>query len=446
MSPTIHRKITGLPGAVQRPVNARQSLRSMAKLLLSLAMPVLISGCQLVDMAKFSYANARSTHQWSGAQATTTVPFTMIDNHIILPVSVNGSEPLHFVLDSGAGANVIMDSPATRALQLTMYGELQVSGTGTGPDPVAHIVPDTEFGLGELRLQGQSVIYLPLDSVPFFESSDDVYFDGVIGAPFFSRFVVEVDYDLGVVSFSEPSFAQARVAELGDSGGWQALPLQIESGVPYATAQFNAGQGQTIDVKLLVDTGFRGALSLTPVTHDSLQEPRRYFQTVSQGLSGDVAIHVAMSDSLTLASYRIDQLPVGYAISGGESADDSNGLLGNELLQQFNLVFDYANERMLLSPNRNFGTAVVADRSGLQLRPHADGGIIRRIATDSAGQSSALQIGDIITSFDDIPVTHRSITELKRTLASDRESVRLCWLSDQGQRCEDLVLATRLPM
>ncbi len=443
MSPTGHHRMTGLTGAVRRPYSALHSIRRMSRLLLSAAALVFISGCQLVDMAKFSYANAHSTHRWSGAQETTAIPFRLIDNHIILPVSINGSEPLNFVLDSGAGANVIMDSPATRALRLEMRGGFPVSGTGTGPDPMAHIVPGTDLLLGELTLEGQSMIHLPLDAVPFFDSPDDVYFDGVIGAPFFSRFVVEIDYDLGMVSFSEPSLAEPRIAALDTR--WQALPLQIESGVPYATAQFDAGQGHAIAVKLLVDTGFRGSLSLTPATHGDLEEPRSYFQTVSEGLSGDVVIHVALSKSLTLANHRLDLLPVGYAIAGGESADDSNGLLGNELLQQFNLVFDYGNKRMFLSPNRNFGTAITADRSGLQLRPHAAGGIVRRIAVGSAGEASSLQIGDIITSFDDTPVDHASISALKRALASDRDSVRLCWRSNHGQHCEDLALAARLP-
>ena len=54
----------------------------------------------------------------------------------ILPVRVNGSGPLNFVLDSGAGATVIIDSRATRNLQLEMQGEVTVSGVGTGDDPV----------------------------------------------------------------------------------------------------------------------------------------------------------------------------------------------------------------------------------------------------------------------------------------------------------------------
>jgi len=415
--------------------------RYSARLFLAVVLLAAISGCQVVHMARFTYDNANSTHQWASDRHTTTVPFTLVDNHIIVPVQVNGSDPLNFVLDSGAAATVIIDSRHSRSLQLEMGGQLTVSGVGTGTDPVAYIVRDTAVSLGEVSLEGHSVVYLPLDSIPFFEDLDDVYFDGVIGAPFFSRFVVEIDYDRSLISFTEPPIGEYLPSSIGDD--WREVPLQIESGVSYMTAQVEAGGGEPVAVKLLVDTGFRGALSLTPATHEGLSEPQHYFQTVSEGLSGDVVSQMAMSELLTVAGYRLHGLPVSYAIAGGESDHDSNGILGNDVLQHFNLVFDYANERLFLAPNQNFAVPIGADRSGLQVRPHAAGGIVRNIAPGSAAQASSLRVGDIITGFDNTPVTQQSVGELKRALASNRDSVRLCWLSDAKQHCEDIVLASR---
>ena len=430
-----------LAGSVP-PACARSLRRYGSSILSGMALLISLSGCQLVDMARFSYANANATHQWANDQHTTTIPFTLIDNHIILPVRVNGSEPLNFVLDSGAAANVIMDSSGSRALQLEMGGELSVSGVGTGPDPTAYLVSDTNLSLGEVSMEGLSVIYLPLDTVPFFDDLDHVYFDGVIGAPFFSRFIVDIDYEHLLITFTDLSGAAERLASLGDD--WREVPLQIESGVPYITAQVNPEPGKSIAVKLLVDTGFRGAVSLTPATHEGLSEPVEYFQAIDQGLSGDVVSRVAMSESLTLAGFQLHKLPVRYAIAGGESDDDSNGILGNDVLQHFNVVFDYSKERLLLAPNRNFKVSIEADRSGLLIRPHTAGGIVKRIAPGSTGQASSLQVGDIITAFDDQPVTYQSVTDLKRRLASERSSVRLCWISDQEQRCEDMALASRM--
>jgi hypothetical protein len=400
----------------------------------------LCGGCQLMDMARFSYDNARSSYSWAAGKHETTVPFTVIDNHVILPVRVNGGEPMNFVLDSGAAATVIMDSRRTRSLALESSSQITVSGVGAGPDPVAHIVRDTTLALGSLQLEGQSVVYLPMESVPFFTDLDDVYFDGVVGAPFFSRFTVAIDYDRKLITFSEPS--AAREVDTLD-GEWRVIPLQIEGGVPYLAAQVTNTHGAPVEVKLLADTGARGALSLTPATHQDLPPPAAYFETVNQGLSGDVPSHMTMSESLVLGAYPVGTLPVDYALAGGESEHNSNGILGNEVLSRFNLVFDYHNERLLLSPNQHFSEPLSADRSGLQIRPHQQGGIVRRIAPDSSAAGSSLQVGDIITSFNATPVSTRTVGELKRVLASDAPSVEMCWQSGLRSVCEDLTLLSR---
>lgn len=401
----------------------------------------LLGGCQMVDMVQFSYANATASHRWADEARTTTLHFELVDDHIILPVSVNAGEPLNFVLDSGASATVIFESRNTQSLSLKLGAELPVSGVGTGPNPVAYIVENTDISLGNVRLEGLSVIYLSLASVPFFANLDEVYFDGVIGAPFFERFVVEIDYDQQLISFSEPGSAKARINERAPI--WKELPLQIESGVPYLTTQVSTGKDKSVAVKLLVDTGYRGPVSLTPETHEEIRVPVEYFSTVGQGLSGDVDILVGMSESLNIGGFVLNDLPVSYSISGGESENSSNGLLGSEVLGRFNLVFDYPNEKMFVTPNQYFGEPINADKSGLLIRPHLLGAVVKSIAKDSAGDASDLRVDDIITSVNDQPVTRSNITKLKRLLASDREMVSVCWLSSGQPHCEDLRLRSR---
>lgn len=302
-------------------------------------------------------------------------------------------------------------------------------------------MPDSSLSIGDASLGGLSLIYLPLDAIPFFDDLDQVYFDGVIGASFFTRFVVDIDYDLMLITLTEPAAAQERLAGLGTE--WQQIPLQIESDVPYLAARLDQDEHSPIEVKLLVDTGYRGAASLTPATHDGIVEPSEYFATVGQGLSGDVSSRVSLAQALQLADYQFPGLPLNYAVDGGESQNNSNGILGNEVLQQFNLVFDYANQRLFLRPNAGFGTAINADRSGLIVRPHVAGGIVKNIAVGSTGHASGLKVGDIITIFDDTPVTYQNVGELKRALASTRDALHLCWLSDTKLHCEDLPLEAR---
>lgn len=422
-------------------ITTRGLKRLAAMIGLALGSIVLLGGCQLADMAQFTYANTVATHSWAGEERSTTVRFEMIDDHIVLPVSINDSESLSFVLDSGAGATVILESRHTRALPLELGPEISVSGVGDGPDPVARIIKGADLSLGAVRLEDLSVIYLPLESVPFFNNMDEVYFDGVIGAPFFERFVVEIDYDRQQITFSEPGSAATQIDQRDVD--WQEIALEISSGVPYLTTQIGAGQKQSVEVKLLVDTGYRGPVSLTPDTHDKIYEPQEYFSTVGQGLSGDVQIKVGMSEFLSVGDLELNHVPVSYSISGGESENGSNGILGNEVLRHFNVVFDYPGERIFVTPNAQFAVPINADRSGLLIRPHRLGAVVKSVARGDLGHGTELLVGDIITSIDGTPMTPSSISKLERLLASDQEEVAICWMSGDESYCADLALASR---
>jgi hypothetical protein len=134
---------------------------------------------------------------------------------------------------------------------------------------------------------------------------------------------------------------------------------------------------------------------------------------------------------------------VSYSISGGETDNDSNGLLGNEVLRRFNVIFDYPNERMFVAPNHQFAVPISADRSGLLIRPHRLGAVVKSVTSGSVGHGSELRVDDIITSIDDMPVTSSNISKLKQLLASEREAVSVCWLSGDQPYCGDVALASR---
>jgi predicted aspartyl protease len=416
-----------------------KSVRLHALALVSVT--IFFAACQTIDTARFSYANSRSTHSWSGTTQTTTVPFSLVDNHIVLPVSVNGSETMDFVLDSGAAASVIFESYHTRMLSLQTSGELHISGAGDGGDAVAGIAKNISLSVGSLRTEGQSLLYLPIGSVPFFDDMDDVYFDGVLGALFFERFRVMIDYHQQLLSFSEPGYESSEVTEAMEA--WEWLPLHMESGLPYLTTEVTDNRGEPVTVKLLVDTGARGLMSLNPETSASLAPPERHFSTVSQGLSGNVQGLVGITDSLSLGPYRLLNLPINYTVTGGESDHQSNGILSNEVLSRFNLLFDGPGGRLYFTPNWRFDMPITADRSGLSIRAHSAGGIIKRVAPRSAGDVLGLAAGDIITSFDGTTVTPETITVLKRELASPRDSLHLCWRSRTEGVCGDILLQSR---
>jgi len=250
-----------------------------------------------------------------------------------------------------------------------------------------------------------------------------------------------VDYDKQLVSFSEPDELQFTLIQ--PDTAWQEVPLEIDSRMPYLKTRVETADKQLVTVKLLVDTGSTGSLSLNPGSHKSINVPDYYYSTVSQGLTGDTVSMVSMTESLAIGGYQLSNLAVSYPVSGEYSESDSNGILGNEVLSRFDLIFDYPNKRLLVAPNQRFTLPITGDRSGLRVLPHRSGGIVKSVARGTGAQAIELREGDIITHFDEMPLTKLNIDELHRVFVSQREVLPICWMSAEQKRCDTLRLASR---
>lgn len=415
-------------------------LRSRFFNLLTLMFFTLVfSGCQLYQAAKFSYDNGTSTHEWLSNAQTTQIPFTLVSELIIVPISINESEPLNFVFDTGAGATVILESDNTHTLTLASDSKLDISGGGEGFQSLANLVPNIDVTLGDIKLIDQTIIHLPISSVPFFKDRDAVFFDGIIGYDFLKRFAIKIDYDKGIITLSEASdFTQK---ETGHDKNWERLPISIEGNMSYVSVKAELGAKQATPLKLLIDTGFSGTFEMAQVKHEKFSMP--YYQSRTQGLNGYSTIHVSNSKSLSLGRYSKKNVPALYNMSTNTDVENSE-LLGNQFLKHFNIIFDYRNEQLFIKPNQNFERPINLDKSGLRLMPHKLGAIVNDVAPKTGAGKLGLKTGDIITSYDGNPITLDNFSSLTTALASNLPKIKLCWITNGSEACDDLVLASRL--
>jgi predicted aspartyl protease len=409
------------------------------KLLFLMFFTSLLSGCQLFNAAKFRYTNSTSTHKWLHSSNITHVPFTLISELIIVPVSINGSKTLNFVFDTGAAATVILESNNTKNLILESDSKLNIEGAGEGFQSIANLVPDINVTLGEVELIDQTIIHLPISSVPFFKDSDSVFFDGVIGYDFLKRFTIKIDYDKMIISLSEQ--ADFTKTETEQDINWDRLPIFIEGDMSYVSVNTRLDTDKMIPLRLLIDTGFSGTFEIVQARHEKSLAP--YYQTRTQGLTGYSTIHVSNAKSLSLGSYSKSNVPILYNMSTNEEVENSE-LLGNQFLKHFNIIFDYRNEQLFIKPNQSFDLPINLDKSGLRLMPHKLGAMVNDVATRTGAANIGLMAGDIITSYDGNKITPKGFSAFASALTTNRPKIEICWISKNTENCDLLVLASRL--
>jgi hypothetical protein len=88
------------------------------------------------------------------------VPFTLDRNRIIIPTSVNGSQPLKLILDTGMrfdGVYLFHES-ALKLIDTTGAVEARVPGAGVGEASVTTMIETGHVKFGEVSLTSQRVL------------------------------------------------------------------------------------------------------------------------------------------------------------------------------------------------------------------------------------------------------------------------------------------------
>lgn len=397
-----------------------------------------LSGCQLWEVASYQWHNADAEPVWQHGQSYVALPFKKVNEHILVTVKVNAGAPLTFVLDSGASATVITETMATNKLKLPKDNPLTISGSGGADDPIAFVVNDVRIDVGDFSIKGMSVIYAPTAAMPF-DSYDETYFDGVLGADFFNCCLVEINHDQQTLYLSKPGSEKQRQY---DENKWQKLAIEVEGNSPYLITQIDDGESSK-QVKVLLDTGSTGTLGLF-VGNNDFAVPKNNYAARTTGVNGDSENHVGLLKELVFGEHKFNDFPTYFRVEGSKPESGSHGVLGNQIMQRFNLVFDFTNQVIWVQRNSKYPTSIDVDRSGLRVLPHSLGGIAKDIKIGTAAAVLNIPKNSIITHIDEQRLTVENFDTLTKLLKSKtRKHVSICW-QEESEHCATLSLKSRL--
>jgi predicted aspartyl protease len=356
----------------------------------------------------------------SGASEV-TVPFELANNHLIIPVSVNGSETFRVILDTGMPTGGIFLYGTERVQELGMaYGDMrvQVGGVGgNGKTRTAQIAQGLTLRVGGLEMRQRNAIVS--DPVDHFTP----YHDGIIGAVLFENFIVHIDYDSMRLRIREP---KGFVPPQGAS----EIPLAIRGRMPYVKGTVSVNQGQPIPVEMVLDLGASHAISLNQDSADGLVPPPGALETViGRGLIGSVTGQVTRIDSLQLGDQELRNVLATFpdnrylpTISQGSR----NGNLGNGTMKRFHVTFDYGKERLFLQPNDSFKEPFEYDMSGIRLREDRHRPFwIEELLPRSPGLDAGLQVDDILVDVNGRAAEEMGLEEIKELFKREGEEVDL---------------------
>ncbi|HEY0393050.1 MAG TPA: pepsin/retropepsin-like aspartic protease family protein [Candidatus Elarobacter sp.] len=265
-------------------------------------------------------------------RALTVVPMLGKTDVPVIPVSVDGSAPLRFVLDTG-GQNVITPQAARRA-GLDAAGEGTVGGAGAGLASV-QFASARSVRVGAAEMRDQPFLVLDLGAT--------APVDGIIGYELLARFGARLDMQHERVELAPDARA------LAPSG--VAVPFVFDDRQPQLDGAIDGIPGA-----LTLDTGSASAVDVnTPfvVAHDLRA---RYHADVGgypiSGVGGSVHAYFAHAKELRFGPVAVPDvdLLLTDARSGAEADASVAGNVGEQVLRRFALVLDYRRTTIHFEP------------------------------------------------------------------------------------------------
>lgn len=383
---------------------------SAPTVLLSFLLAVLASDADAQQRMRMSMPNA-STFTVTAESGVPEVPFRVVNNHLLLSVSVNGSPPLDVILDTGMPAPglALHTTPETEALDLEFDPSFQAQVRGAGGDGkgyAAKMAPNQSIAMEGLTIDGTSVILMP--ALRGFAG----YHQGVIGYSLFERFVVELDFEEGLMRLHPPeSYAPPPDAIV--------LPITFHHRVPYVNLGLTLQGGERFEALVVVDLGASHAISLNADWSDRIVVPEEAPTAIlGRGLSGPVNGKVDRIAALDLGGAVLRDVVASFPVSEHQNPrglDSLAGNLGSEVLRRFRTTFDYKGQRMVLQPNRAFDEPFRFDRSGLRLLA-AEALEVEGVMAGSPAEASGVRVGDVVTHVNGRPVGGADYGDVREVL------------------------------
>lgn len=372
-----------------------------------------IKNTLLITLLCFATAAAQmgpppGSYRMLDGKTSTTVPFRLERNHVVLQIRVNGIEGFDFVLDTGMPAHgaLLHGGSKTDDLGLEFIGQAMVGGAGGSNELLpASIAQGVSLALGDIELTEQFVIVMPYDSTSVLQRSHH----GIIGYALFSRFAVTLDFEKMEITFTESDKFQY-------TGDGEIIPVEMNRNVPYFYTEIVTHEGNRIPVKLVVDLGAGHAISLNLASHDQLTLPANAVEArLGTGVSGDVIGHVGRIETLSIGGCELHDVvsSMTHGSVTGRPMAGENGNLGSQTLKRFTVTFDYTGKRVILEPNSTLNDPFEFNMAGFQFVKENNGLFgITRILNDSPAEEAGIQADDWIVRVDDRPAEEFTYDQL----------------------------------
>lgn len=333
---------------------------------------------------------------------------------IILHATLNDfPDTLNFILDTGSGG-ISLDTLTA------MYYKLPLETSDRTVRGIGGIKKINYYKNGTLHFPGLNVERLDFH-INNYEILTEVYglrIDGIIGFSFLRRYIVAIDYDKQLISVYMPGKYEYPKKGTTLKPIFASIPItnhyvQDERSY-FLNFYFDTGAGLCVlmSEQFLKDSVF-------------ISKRKKSVNTQVEGLIGKINMRLTTMKRMKIGPYKFSKVPIHvYSDSVNVLGYPSiKGLLGSDLLRRFNIVLNYPERLIHLTPNTHIRDPFDYSYTGMSYYFIEGKIIITEIQQGSPAEKAGLMPGDIIFGIENN--FSNNINQYKNLLQHQGKKVRI---------------------
>ncbi len=343
-----------------------------------------------------------------------SVPFELFGDHIFIKVKVDDSEPLDFIFDTGDGLTVI---DADVAEKLDLEKDHDVKRTSASGSVTGSLILHNKIEIGEMEVKDVEVYALSLNHL---EQLIGRNVDGIIGFDLLDQHIVQVDYSRMEFEIYDPKTFKY-------SGDGIEFDLDLTNYIPHIPCEVKLNNGEVLKGEYFVNTGAGTTMDFnTPFVnkHDIIDKTGEHYSYLTGGLGREETLHYeGRVSEFKMKGFTFKEMPVGIsqAEHGIQHSKKVFGIIGNNVLRRFNIIFDYSNYKMYWEKNETYDEAFHVNTTGfdVQLSPDLSRVLVHRTYEIGVAKELGIQVGDEIVEVDGKPVGEMKLPDIKKLINNE---------------------------
>lgn len=325
----------------------------------------------------------------------------------------NVKDTLNFILDTGSGG-ISLDSSTCSEFGIPT---IQTDTTITGIAGVRKV----RFVFNKsLKLPGLTInnLHFHINDYDVLTSVYGEKIDGIIGYSFFNRYIVKVDFDSLRIDVYKPGKMTYPSKGTLLHPIFTSLPVQYLQVKDKVTMPFNFYFDTGAGLCFLMSEQFAADSAI-------LKKKRKPMLTQAEGMGGMLKMRLTVVKEIKIGPYKFRHVPT-YLYQDDNNVTSypfTGGLIGNDILRRFNLIFNYPQREIHLMPNSHYFDQFDYAYTGLGIY-FIDGKImVVDVIKDSPAEKAGFKVDDeIISVGNNISV---NIQQYKNILQSPNERLKV---------------------